>query len=129
MNRLLFLCLLIIVALLLVRSLRAQPSNPPPFVHLQWNPSPDPYPTNVSGYWIWQGNQSSNYTRLLFVPGWANTNAILTNLIRGTNYFWNASTQGTNAAAGLESPLDGEAFTNFAAPPLPVTSLRIIPTP
>ena len=128
-NRILFVVLLVFLGAVLALALKAQPSNPPPSVTLGWNRSPDPFPTNVAGYWIWQGNAHSNYVRSVFVPGWGTTNVTLTNVLRGTNYFWNISVQGTNAAAGLESDLDGEATTNLPAPPLPATGLRIISGP
>lgn len=106
----------------------AQPSNLPPVVNLGWTPSTSPA-ANVMGYWIWQGNASSNYSRVVFVPGWGSSQVTLTNLVRGTNYFWNITALGTNAAAGLESPYDGEVSTNFAAPPNSPTGLKIIAVP
>lgn len=104
----------------------AQPSNPPPAIKLGWNPSPDPTPANVAGYWIWQGPSSSNYVRSVYVPGRLTTNVTLTNLSRGSTYFWNITVQGTNAAAGLESDFDGQATTNVPAPPLGATGLKIV---
>lgn len=124
MNRFLFFLFLFIVVLLLVVTVRGQPTNPPPSVTLGWTPSASPA-SNVAGYWIWQGATSSNYTRLLFVPGWATSQVTLTNAARGITYFWNITALGTNASAGLESQYDGEVTTNFAAPPNPPTGLRI----
>jgi hypothetical protein len=129
MNRLLFFLLLFVIAILFALAVRAQPSNPPPSVTLQWNPSQDPTPANVAGYWIWQGTAHSNYARSFFVPGRLTTNTVVTNIVRGQTYFWNISVLGTNGAAGLESDLDGEATTNVPAPPLPATGLRIISAP
>lgn len=128
MNRLLFYALLVVLAFLFVAVLRAQPSNPPPVVTLAWTPSASPS-TNVAGYWIWQGSSSSNYSRAVFVPGWATSQVALTNLARGSNYFWNITTLGTNAAAGLESQFDGEVSAAINVPPNPATGLKIIAVP
>ena len=125
MNRILFCLVLVAMAVLVAFKMRAQPSNPPASVTLAWTPSSSPG-SNVAGYWIWQGLQSSNYVRTFFVTG-STSGSVTIPVDRGVTHYWNITALGSNAAAGLESPYDGEASTNLAAPPLAPTGLRILP--
>jgi hypothetical protein len=123
MNRILFILVLLVIALFLVVAVRAQSNSPPPSVTLGWTPRPGEA-GNASGYWLWQGTNSGQYSRALFVPGWGTSQATLTNLNFGITYFWNITT--TNSATGKESGYDGEVSTNWVAPPLAPTALRIL---
>ena len=115
--------LLLLFAFLCSLTALAQ-SNPPPSVTLAWNIAAGAQ-TNTAGYWLWQGTASSNYARALFVPGYASTNATLTNVLRGSTYYWNITALGTNSANGLESPYDGEVSATIPTPPAAPTALKI----
>ena len=116
--------LLLVVLLLFSVLLNAQPSNPPPSITLAWNIAAGAQ-TNTAGYWLWQGAASSNYTRALFVPGYASTNGTLSNVVRGQTYYWNITALGTNSANGLESLYDGEVSATIPTPPAAPTGLKI----
>jgi hypothetical protein len=77
-------------------------------VTLAWDPSPDP----VSGYRLYQGTVSRNYS-VVYDQGNTN-NAIVTHLQAGTAYFFAVAAYDTN---GLESDFSGELVCRTALPP------------
>jgi hypothetical protein len=98
------------------------PSNAPPSVELAWNAAAiDIILGPVTNYNIYEGAASGQYT--VEIP--AGTNLVLTvsNLARGTQYFFNVTSQ----AGGLESGFGGEiSYTPQPPPPAPVFQPIII---
>jgi hypothetical protein len=83
-------------------------------VTLAWTPDVDP---NVSGYRIYYGVASHNYTTV--VNAGNTSTAIIPNLTPGVTYYFAATSY---TVAGLESVLSTEiSYT----PPLPVTQARL----
>jgi hypothetical protein len=102
------------------------PNNPPPQVTLQWDPSPD---LAVTGYRIYYGTASSNYTSMVNVPsnsfGGLATTCTVSNLTRGVTYFFAATAY---TGSGLESDFSNEVSYKVPTVPAPPQRVRI-PTP
>jgi hypothetical protein len=75
----------------------------------------------VSGYKIYTGVTSGNYTNFFSVPGRTNVSATVNNLVRGTRYYFAATCVDTN---GLESDFSAEVTYQTLALPLPPLNLR-----
>lgn len=81
------------------------PAGPGSSIILAWNPSPDP---SVSGYRVYQGTNSRNYT-LVYDAG-NGTNKAVPGLQIGAVYYFAATAYDTN---GLESDFSAElVYTN-----------------
>jgi hypothetical protein len=94
------------------------PSNAPASVALAWDLSPDP---RVSGYHVFEGASSRNYTNLLDA---GNTNfAAFGNLVRGSTYYFAATCYATN---GQESDFSAEVAYTVPAPILPPTGFHLL---
>ena len=78
-------------------------------MRLAWNASPD---SSVAGYRVYWGAASTNYTNSLNAG--TNLTATVTNLVRGTKYYFAATAYASN---GVES-----SFSNEAAWPQPFTN-------
>jgi len=106
------------VLLLLALPSPAQ-TNAPSSVTLAWNPSPG---TNViTNYSVYYGVASRTYTNS--VSARTNLTATVTNLVRGSIYFFAATAKDTN---GLESDYSSEVLWFSPAPPPPPTILRVV---
>jgi Fibronectin type III domain len=87
---------------------------------ITWNPSTDP---NVTGYNIYYGTQSGNYTNEISVGNV--TNAAVGNLSSGTTYYFAAKSRDD---AGDQSAFSNEAsFTGYTI--TPVGSLNLLAMP
>ena len=95
-------------------------TNPPSNISLVWNPSPT-INYGALSYYIWVGPSSLSYTNKIS----AGTNLTLTvsNLVRGSGYFFNVTPYATN---GLEGPWDGEVNYMSPVPPLSTSGLKIL---
>jgi hypothetical protein len=85
---------------------------------LAWNPSPDP---NVIGYRVYYGPAHGVYTNMVSVGNV--TNALISGLVEGANYFFAASAYDV---IGLESELSNEAA--YTVPTQFVLAIRSIET-
>lgn len=98
----------------------APPTSSLPSVTLAWDQSPDP---TVSGYNLYWGTQArtnsvSFYTNSVPVPGVSNTSCTISNLVRGTTYYFAATCVATN---GLESLYSAEvSYRTLSLPPAPL---------
>jgi hypothetical protein len=115
----LLLCLLSVFS---VSSVVAQPflvpTNPPAYVVLGWDASPDP---SVNGYRVYYGVGSRQYTNMVIV---GNTNtATVQNLVRGQKYYFAAT---ATTSDGLESDFSNEIDYTPRARPAPPASPRKI---
>jgi len=120
-NKLLMLAGVCWILVILALSASAQaaifltPSNPPPTVKLQWDPSSS---TNVAGYNIYYGVSPRAYTNRTSVGNI--TNATITLPARGPLFYFTAT---AFTAAGLESDYCNEV--SYAAPSIaPPGTLR-----
>jgi hypothetical protein len=87
---------------------------------MTWNPSPD---SSVTGYNIYYGTQSQNYTNMVSVGNV--TNATIGNLESGTTYYFAAKSRDD---AGDQSAFSNEAsFTGYTI--TPVSSLNLVTMP
>ena len=118
------LCLLITILVLLFtsqgHSQSLMPTNPIANVTLAWDPCP--VTNNIAHYAVYWGVLPMTYTNKESSLG---TNATLTvsNLVRGTTYYFAATATATNS---LESAFSNEVSTNLPAPPTPPTVFRIV---
>lgn len=119
MNRLLFLLLLLVIAVIFALTVRAQPSPSAPYaVTLAWDKSPG---TNViTNYAVYYGPASRTYTNT--VNARTNLTATVTNLIRGPVYYFSATAKDNN---GLESDYSTEVSNSLPTPPNRPANLRI----
>lgn len=98
----------------------ADPTTKLPSVTLAWDQSPDP---SVAGYSVYWGTSSRQYTNSISVSGIANTSCTVSNLARGTHYYFAATCVATN---GLTSDYSLEVeYTTLNLPPVPF-NLRVI---
>lgn len=87
---------------------------------MTWNPSTDP---NVTGYNIYYGTQSHNYTNMVSVGNV--TNAIIENLADSTTYYFAAKARDD---AGDESDFSNEAvFADYNLTPNSSLKLNMLP--
>lgn len=92
----------------------AAPTTNAPSVVLAWDRVTDPV---VTGYRVYWGVETRKYTNSIVVPDVATTTATVTNLSRGTKYYFAA----TSVTPSLESDYSTEvSFTTLALPPSPV---------
>ena len=85
-------------------------------VTLSWYPSTS---SNLTGYKIYYGTASGNYTGTLMVG--AVTNATIPGLVAGTTYYFAAATCNTNL--NQESPLSNE--TSFTVPSQALLAIQV----
>ena len=110
-------CALAIIAVAIVAH-SAGPNNPTPSVTLAWDPSPG---TNAVAYYnIYYGPTSRTYTNTAFAG--TNTTITISNLVRGSTYYFAATAVGTN---NLESEYSSEVSCTIPAPPPPPTTLSV----
>ena len=116
------LCLLVtILTLAFTPKLRAQSlTNPPANVTLAWNAVTY---TNapITNYTLWFGPSSGTYTNS--VPTQTNLVTTVSNLVRGSTYFFAVTCTASN---GLSSLYSSEVQYTPALPPPPPTLLRVI---
>lgn len=98
-----------------------QPTTNAPAVRLAWDKSPD---ARVSGYRLYWGI-SPAFTNSITINGSANTTGSVSNLVRGTTYYFAATCFTTN---GLESDYSLiVSYTTLALPPAPLnTTLTVL---
>jgi hypothetical protein len=95
------------------------PTNPTPAVVLAWDRSPG---TNViTNYTVYYGVASATYTDKALAG--TNLTVTVSNLLRGTTYFFAATATDTK---GLESGYSNEVSCKLPSPPAPPATLRII---
>jgi hypothetical protein len=112
----------IIAAILLIAAtiLSAGPTTTPPSVTVAWDVSAD---TSVTGYAVYWGVGTRNYTNSITVTGRTNNTCVIGNLARGATYYFAA----TAKAGVLESDYSNEAlYTTTPLPSLPA-NVRITP--
>lgn len=101
------------LSLFAIRALGGPTTNAPA-VTLGWDPMDD---SSVSGFVVYWGTSSRQYTNSIAVPGVTNTTCTISNLVRSTHYYFAATSKSTN---GLESDYSNEAdYTTLAVPPIP----------
>ena len=92
-------------------------TNIPPSFTLAW--TPDPASTNyvVAGYNLYMGGISGVYTSTIYIPGANASSAVVTNVVRGSTYYFVATALSTN---GLESSNSVQvSATSPLLPPAP----------
>ena len=118
------LLILVVLALLLIASphsaLGAGPTNSLSRVQIAWDPSPT-IGYGVLMYNIYYGPASATYTNHFSVG--TNTTGSVSNLVRGSTYFFAVSVYATNE---LESDFSNEVSYTSPTPPTPPTVLKII---
>jgi hypothetical protein len=118
------LLILAFLALLLLSApcsaLAAGPTNSTSSVSLAWNPSPDTR-YGVLNYNLYYGHASATYTNSFSVG--TNLTGSVSNLVRGSTYFFAVTAYATN---GLESDFSNEISYTSPTPPTPPTVLKII---
>lgn len=87
------------------------PTTNAPSVRLGWDQSSDPI---VNGYRVYWGAAARNYTNFVVAATRETTNVVITNLVRGTKYYFAATCTATN---GLES--DYSAEVTYTPSPIP----------
>lgn len=110
------------LVLLTSASVAAQlmPTNPPANVTLAWDASTD---ATVGSYKVYYGVGSRVYTNLVVVSGRGTTTLTITNLTRGTLFYFAATCVATN---GLESPFSNEvSYRPDTVPNPPVLRLTM----
>lgn len=107
--------LMLVSALAAIPGIEVFPTNPPAGVSLGWDPSPDP---TVTGYFIYVGTATRSYTNKVAVGN--GTTATITNLIRGTVYYFTA----TATDGGLESEYCNEVIYKVPSLPPPPANIR-----
>lgn len=119
------LALLPMAALALALSVIGAPlTNPPPQLTVGWDASLTPS-NQLRNYFVYYGPLPGTYTNKVNA-GLALT-VTLSNLDWGGTYYLAATAVGTN---GLQSTnYSNEISTNFPAPPLAPSNLRIVPVP
>jgi len=106
--------ILIVLLLFLAIAAHAQSS-----VTLAWDPSPG---TNkIVNYKVWWGVATRNYTNS--ISAGTNLTAIVTNLTRGSTYYFAATATDNNA---LTSDYSAEVFIWSPLPPAPPSTFRIV---
>lgn len=112
--------LLAVVALFLFCFVAAaDPTTNAPSVTLAWDVSND---LSVSGYRVYWGVASRQYTNFVAVAGRTNSTAVVPNLARNTLYYFAATCTATN---GLESDFSAQVtYQTLPIPPVP-TGLTI----
>lgn len=112
---------LLLLALALPALGQLAPTNKPPRVLVEWGANPE---ANVAGYKVYDGTNSRSYQRITIVTNTmtngivsiSDTNAIITNFVRGITYYFAATAFNT---MGLESDFSEEAVLDIPALPAP----------
>ena len=116
----------IIFALLIVSVAVAQqvalPINANPSVTLAWDPVQNTTNSTIAHYSVYYGPASTLYTSFQPSRG-TNTSLTISNLGRGSTYYFAATATDTN---GLESDYSSEVSCTIPSPPPPPTVLRVI---
>lgn len=100
-------------------ALGAGPTNSTAWVQLAWDSSPG---TNViTNYSVYYGPATFTYTNKV-VTG-TNLTATVSNLVRGSTYFFSAT---ATSSIGLESTNSNEVVWTSSTPPPPPTLFRLI---
>jgi len=89
-------------------------------VMLVWNPSPD---SSVTGYRVYYGVASRSYSTMIDTG--SSTNLVITNLVRGTTYYFAATAYNPDA----ESDYSAEAIYTVPGIPAPPSNLQVTPVP
>ena len=118
-----FLLLLGLLALPAAAQTIGRSTNSVPSVTLAWT---DSISAGVTGYNVYFGGSTGNYTNMVQVSGSSATNVTVTNLVAGSSYFFNMTS--TNSTTGLESVYAGEVSTVVPSPPAAPTGLKITAT-
>jgi hypothetical protein len=78
----------------------------------------------VAAYKIYWGVSSGLYTNVLATPTATNLTLTVSNLVRGTTYFFTATTLATNSLESLYAP---EIFYLLPSLPTNPANLRVVP--